>query len=260
MSIKKTSTALVTILSIMSTIFPGDSEATTKNVIPSEDQAGRIVTQYYKNHPEELEELLKYVAKKKQEKEYYTIIDNVIKNKEKLLNSSDTPNYGDEESDVSVILFFDYQCIYCSKLHPHLNQVISSSKKVRFYFKEWPIFSQSWKESDTAAQVGLEIWKKHGGDSYLNYHNSLYKTGHNEGELTFMDIKNASQGLINVYDINPNNKILIQENFTLAANIGLNGTPVLIVLPSKNPTKDKTTVFLGMTDEIKITEAIERAR
>lgn len=36
-----------------------------------------------------------------------------------------------------VVEFFDYQCIWCSRLAPELEKVMKANTNVRYYFMEW---------------------------------------------------------------------------------------------------------------------------
>ncbi|MBL5885389.1 hypothetical protein [Lelliottia aquatilis] len=81
----------------------------------SKDAVAEIVTQFYMANPEVFESLLINVSNNKREKEYAAILKNVIAYKSELLDTAETPFYGDPKGDVSVILFFDYQCVFCSK-------------------------------------------------------------------------------------------------------------------------------------------------
>ncbi|MBL5923990.1 thioredoxin domain-containing protein [Lelliottia amnigena] len=227
----------------------------------SKDAVAEIVTQFYMANPEVFESLLINVSNNKREKEYAAILKNVIAYKSELLDTAETPFYGDPKGDVSVILFFDYQCVFCSKLHPSFSELTKSSSNVKFLFKEWPIFSETWKESNIAAKTGLSIWEKKGSEAYMAYHNNIFETNHNEGELTLADIEKASGTFLNQTVLeNPLYSEIIRKNFSLARDIGFTGTPVIIVMPSENATIQKTTVFLGMTDKAKISAAIDKAR
>ncbi|MFY7835801.1 MAG: DsbA family protein [Novosphingobium sp.] len=42
--------------------------------------------------------------------------------------------------DVTVIVFSDYGCPYCKKLHGTLAQLLARDRKVRIVWRDWPIF------------------------------------------------------------------------------------------------------------------------
>lgn len=112
-----------------------------------------------------------------------------------------------------------------------MENIINSNPQVLYVFKEWPVFGQRWENSILAAKTGLKIWKQKGGPAYLKYHNALYASGHNEGQLKVKDIRIAAKGII--FKNSNENEIQKELNDTdiLAKKIGINGTPGLIVLP-----------------------------
>ncbi len=79
-----------------------------------------------------------------------------------------------------MIEFFDYQCVYCSRLAPVMEQVIKAHPQPR---KEWPIFGGRWKARWRRQKPTCDL-SAEGADAYLAYHNGIYATGHNEGKLT----------------------------------------------------------------------------
>ena len=65
----------------------------------------------------------------------------VMNNQAALLRDADTPVTSPADAKVAVIEFFDYQCVFCSRLVPGMEQVMKNRPDVRYIFKEWPIFA-----------------------------------------------------------------------------------------------------------------------
>lgn len=188
------------------------------------------------------------------------LITRVMDNQVALLQDTDTPAVGSAKARVAVIEFFDYQCIYCSRLAPGLEQVMKSRPDVRFIFKEWPIFASKWEASSSAAQRGINVWKQKGAEGYLKYHNGIYHTGHNEGELTTADI-DAAASAAGVTELKPvDYTAVLEKNDALAQKLGLTGTPGLIVMPVQNATPEKITVFAGLASPQQLLVAIDKAQ
>lgn len=82
----------------------------------------------------------------------------VITRKEALLNDVTSPFTGLKTAKVNVIEFFDYQCIYCSKVSPAIEKMQKEFPNVKFIYKETPIFSKRWEASKYAAQIGLDVF------------------------------------------------------------------------------------------------------
>jgi protein-disulfide isomerase len=56
-----------------------------------------------------------------------------------VLRDPDIPVAGNPEGDIAIVEWSDYQCPYCRKLEPELQQVIQDDGKVRWLRKDWPI-------------------------------------------------------------------------------------------------------------------------
>lgn len=185
----------------------------------------------------------------------------VLESQGPLLTDADAPSVGPDNAKVAVVLFFDYQCVYCARQAPEMAALVRKHPEVRFIFKEWPIFGTRWEASREAARTGLEIMKQQGGLAYLNYHNALFATRHNEGALTFADIRTAARAVhfkVSQYAA-PGVKAALARTDRLALSMGLRGTPVAIVMPSTGGSTDTTTVLPGLAGAGLLESALVRA-
>jgi protein-disulfide isomerase len=64
--------------------------------------------------------------------------DNVL-NEAAVLRDPDIPVAGNADGNITIVEWFDYQCPYCRKLEPELQQAVKDDGKVRLVFKDWPI-------------------------------------------------------------------------------------------------------------------------
>jgi protein-disulfide isomerase len=62
-----------------------------------------------------------------------------VLNEAAVLRDPEIPVAGNPSGDISIVEWFDYQCPYCRKLEPELQQVIKADGKVRLVLKDWPI-------------------------------------------------------------------------------------------------------------------------
>ncbi len=69
-----------------------------------------------------------------------------------LFHDPANPTSGNPKGDVTVVTFFDYNCPYCRKSLPILNQVAKQDGNVRIVYKDWPILKAS---SISAAKLAL---------------------------------------------------------------------------------------------------------
>lgn len=238
----------------------GAAEKTAVAFTPAQEaRIGEIAKDYLLAHPEVLAEVSQKLQAQQQEKQQQAMTTAVIQHQEALLNDKGTPSYGPADAKVTVVEFFDYQCIYCARLAPELGKVIKANPKVRFVFKEFPIFGQRWPASLNAAKTGLQVWKQKGADAYLNYHNAIYATGHNEGKLTDADISAAAEAVKFDAKTAPDVQGTLDGINTLAQELGFSGTPALVVLPSAGTSADNVTVIPGYTGATPLQQAISHA-
>ncbi len=237
------------------------TENTGKVPVPisaeQQSQIERISANYIMNHPEIIDEALKKYKNTFSLKKIENMKTAAISNKNDLLYDKDTPSYGKSDATASVVVFFDYQCIYCTRLNPTIEQMIKRYPQVRFVFKEWPIFGSRWPESMQAAKVGMQIYNEKGSLAYLKYHNTLFSLGHNEGKLTSSDIGRIENFMNFSYKRSFNPVPALKNINNLAQKIGFEGTPALIVIPSKNAKPSNTTIFAGMPETEQLKNAIE---
>jgi protein-disulfide isomerase len=73
-----------------------------------------------------------------------------VLNEALVLRDPDIPAAGNLSGDISIIEYFDYQCPYCRKVDPELQQVVHDDGKVRLVWKDWPILGPM---SVTAARL-----------------------------------------------------------------------------------------------------------
>ena len=191
----------------------------------------------------------------------------VLEHIDALLNNSQTPTLGPKDAKVVVIEFFDYNCLFCSKMAPVMGKVIDANPNLQYIFKEFPIFGQRWESSQYAAEMGVAAYMLNGAEGYLKYHNALFATGKDEGKLSVEDVKQIAsevgvdvekaENLIKEQGIAKN----IESDLALGTQqLGIQGTPAIIVMPTTGATAENTTVIPGFSTEIKVQEAIDKAQ
>jgi protein-disulfide isomerase len=72
--------------------------------------------------------------------------------KNALANDAGVPSLAPQGYDATIVVFSDYQCPYCRKMHAELKQVLATDSKLRIVYRDWPIFGAPSLE---AARVAL---------------------------------------------------------------------------------------------------------
>ncbi|MFJ3358443.1 DsbA family protein [Serratia liquefaciens] len=218
-----------------------------------------LTRSYLLAHPDILVDVSRKLEAQQQVQQLAAMTQAVLHHQDALLNDKSTPSYGPTDAKVAFIEFFDYQCSVCARQEQVIESLMKANPQVRYIFKEWPIFSQRWEPSMTAARTGLQVWQQKGADAYLAYHKALYATGHDEGKLTQADITNAAAQTGKLKGENDEMQALLSATDKLAQNLGLRGTPGMIVMPVNGATADNVTVIPGGADLGMLQSAIERA-
>lgn len=138
------------------------------------------------------------------------------------------PAVAPKNYDVTMVMFFDYQCPVCRKVHPDLQRLLADDKRVRLIYRDWPIFGAPSVEASRAA-----IASKYQGKHYA-FDDALMRM---QGRLSSATIRAAAdkagvdwarlQADLKKHDGEIN--ALIARNSTMAPAIGLQGTPGFII-------------------------------
>lgn len=187
--------------------------------------------------------------------------------KDSIYDSDLTPKSYVKNPSVVVYEFFDYQCMYCSKLTPEIEKIMKDNSDAQVIFTEFPIFGQKAPASEYAAEVGTAIYKLYGTDAYVKYHNGIFATGEDEGSLKNSTVdkvaKQAGVDMAKVKKAIQDDKIADHLKATLEIGfdqLGIQGTPFLVIAPAKDATAANTTIIGGYTATADIQAAINKAK
>lgn len=151
-----------------------------------------------------------------------------VLSKDAVLRDADNPVLGNPKGDITIVEYFDYQCPYCKKISPVLDQVINDDKNVRLVLKDWPILGDP---SGYAARLVLAAKYQ---NKYEAAHRALIVK---VGRLTEAAIDDTlTQAGVDVAkakaDLAANKAsidALLKRNSEQAQAFGFRGTPVFIV-------------------------------
>ena len=68
-----------------------------------------------------------------------------------VLRDPEIPVAGNAKGDISIVEWFDYQCPYCRKIAPDLQQIAQADGKLRLVWKDWPILGDVSKVASRMA-------------------------------------------------------------------------------------------------------------
>lgn len=148
--------------------------------------------------------------------------------KDAVLRDADNPVLGNPQGDITIVEYFDYQCPYCKKISPVLDQVVNEDKKVRLVLKDWPILGDP---SGYAARLVLAAKYQ---NKYEAAHRALIvKVGRLTEAVIDDTLAQAGVDLVKAKADLAANKAsidaLLKRNNAQAEAFGFRGTPAFVV-------------------------------
>ncbi|GAC1344950.1 MAG: DsbA family protein [Acetobacteraceae bacterium] len=143
----------------------------------------------------------------------------------KLVDAGD-PVAGNPLGDVTIVEFYDTRCPYCRRMLPTMAELVRSDPKVRVVYKDWPILGPASQLESRA----LLAAQRQGGYFKLQERLMQETSTPTRDSLREAADQVGLEGGRLLRDMDePSIKSRIEANFALAQQIGLQGTPALIV-------------------------------
>ena len=190
----------------------------------------QVVHDYLVAHPEVLQEAMAELEKRQQAAEAEKHKDAVKEHAKALFSSPHQVVLGNPDGKVTFVEFFDYNCGFCKRAMTDMLTLLKDDPKLKVVLKEFPVLGPGSLE---AAQVAVAVrMQDKTGKKYLEFHQKLLG---GRGEA------NKARALAVAKDVgmdmsrlqkdmeSPEVKATLQENFTLAEALGLNGTPSYVI-------------------------------
>lgn len=185
----------------------------------------KIVREYILKNPSIIREATAALAAQEEKEKSERAAQNLKTYRKEIFSDAATPSAGNARGDVTIAVFFDYNCGYCRRSLPGLNDILKKDSAVRVVYKEFPILGTP---SLVAAKAALAANLQ---GKYLEFHNALLESD----EINDDTIK-AIAGKLNLnyakLQRDMESKTVaeeIQKTYQLTTSLEINGTPAYIV-------------------------------
>lgn len=135
------------------------------------------------------------------------------------------PVLGNPDGDITLSVFFDYNCPYCRKMVGPIQELISSDPQLRVVYREWPVFGEGSEFAARASLASLQTGK------YWQFHAALMDMKDRAAEASVMRVARRlgldEAALRQGMEAEPVTRH-IGLSFQLAEHMGLMGTPTFI--------------------------------
>lgn len=218
-------------------------------------QIEQIIHDYLVNKPEVLIEASKSLQKKQMAEVSSKAKDGIAKNASSLFNSTQSPTLGNAKGDITIVEFLDYQCGHCKTMSPIIAELVKADPKLKVIIRGLPIFGES---SKTATKAVIAATKQ--GDKFISFNEALLSTTGPLNEKNIFELaKKAGLDVSKLKKDMGSSEVEneIKENFRLAREIGLMGTPAFVV---GNTGYTKTEFVAGAASKEDLTALIAKLR
>jgi protein-disulfide isomerase len=218
-------------VALLAALFVAPQAASAQSFTDAQrSEIQKIIKEYLLANPEVLEEVSAELTKRQQAAETAKAAAGVKKHADTLFNSPRGVIVGGRDGDVNFVEFFDYNCGFCKKAMADMLDLMKDDPKLRVTLKEFPVLGQGSVE---AAQVAVAVrMQDPNGKKYLDFHQKLLGArGTADKAKAMAAAKDAGLDMARLEkDIaGPEVKATLEENFKIAEDMGLNGTPSYVI-------------------------------
>jgi len=189
-----------------------------------------IVRSYLLAHPEVLEEAMAELSKRQAAADAVKHESSIATNANTIFNSPRGVIIGNRDGDVTFVEFFDYNCGYCKRAMSDMLDLMKADSKLKVVLKEFPVLGQG---SIEAAQVAVAVrMQDPTGKKYLDFHQKLLGgRGQADKARALAAAKDLGLDMAKLEKdmTSPEAKATLEENFKLAEEMGMNGTPSYVI-------------------------------
>lgn len=218
-------TSLVTV-GVLTAAMASPAVMAADNMSAEQKQAvEKVVHDYLVSNPEVLVEASQALQKKQQQDMQEQAKAAISENAKQLFDGK-LSVAGNAKGDVTMVEFFDYQCIHCKKMAPVISELIKSNNNLHVVYKEFPIFGKSSEVASRAALAAAMQGK------YQQMHDALIKIDKHLDDKLVMDTAKAIG--LNMAKLQKDMKSatvtdMLNANRQLAEKMHLMGTPAFVI-------------------------------
>jgi len=231
--------------------------ATAADFTPAQQQSiEKIVRDYLVKNPEVLVEVSHALQEKQQAQILKHAESAIPSHANQLFNNAYSPVVGNNNAKVTLVEFFDYQCVHCRQMAPVINNLLQKDKNLRVVYKEFPIFGPSSEMASRAALAAIQQGK------YKTFHHALMQA---QPPMTKEKVINVAKDVgldIKKLENDMQSKAVsteLENNHKLAQVLGVMGTPAFIVAGNPYQSKNKPFFVPGQVSENVLQNIINEA-
>lgn len=218
----------------------------------TEDRVRELVRETILANPEILVEAIAILEERAAQERVTGSADMIAAQREQLEQDPNAPVLANADGDVTIVEFFDYNCPYCRRAAPTIENLVEADPGIRLVYREWPILGEG---SVFAARAALASRQQ---GLYEEFHWAMMDMSGRAEERSVLTIA-AEIGL----DIDqlradmeaPEVAEHIETSMRLADLLGITGTPTFILGENLVPGAVEQEVLQRLVDEVREEQA-----
>ncbi len=143
------------------------------------------------------------------------------------------PTRGPASATVTIQVFSDFQCPFCSRVRPTLDQITQTyPRDVRIVWRNYPL--PFHRDAMPAAEAALEVYEQAGDTAFWRYHDLLFENQRALGEADLVRYAGQIQG-VNASQVSAalrdhRHRARVQEDMNAVQSSGMRiGTPSFLI-------------------------------
>lgn len=188
----------------------------------------KIVREYLLANPEIMLEVQSALEQRQQQQLTQQQTDVIAQNQEVLYSAPGQIVFGEDDAELTVVEFFDYNCSFCQRALADMRQIIESDKNVRFVLKEFPVLGEASIEASRVSLAFARLSPEKAGQFHIDL---LGMPGLKDGARAIELAVEMGVAETDIRAEMEKSHIIesISEVYGLAEGLGITGTPSYVV-------------------------------
>lgn len=188
----------------------------------------QFIHDYIVGHPEVLLEAQDALQEKQAAEQRQKTKAVIARNKDALFHAPGDVALGNQDGDVTIVEFFDYNCPYCKHAIEDMDAIVKEDPNVRFVLKEFPILGP---DSLAASHVSM-AFRMIAPEKYRDFHEELLGGEGRATEERAFEVAakfGIDKAALEAKMKDPAIDASIKQAYSLANELGITGTPAYVV-------------------------------
>jgi protein-disulfide isomerase len=193
----------------------------------TKEEVEEIIKNYIISHPEMLIQSLEELKQSKMKEQNEKVALKIEVKKAELEDSKLAPFSGNDQGDIKIVFFLDYNCGYCKKANEAINEILKSDVGVKVIYQLHPILGEG---SEYLAKVALAV-NAIAPDKFKMVHEKLISTNIDNKDDVAKILAEHDLDLANIEKELEQNEVTaaLERPTSLAKYIGISAVPAIII-------------------------------